>query len=253
MNANRSPVPNFSMPSSNTTVSTPFLTRSRIAFFIIALLVLTIVVLIYIYFDNIYNYIKNIFDKPEPPNRAPIINVINHAPTPSSPPEEANLIERILPERREVFNISANRYTFYDAEPLCKSLGAEIASYEQIKAAYEEGGDWCNYGWSAGQMALYPTQNDTWQKLQAGPEEQRMSCGKVGVNGGYFDNPELRFGVNCYGVKPVQKNHDASIVSNGDNYPESPETIEFDKKVAKFRGLADTIGILPFKKGTWNI
>ena len=257
MNANRSPVPNFSMPSSNTTVSAPFLTRSRIVLFIISVLIITIIVLISMYFDNIYKYIKNIFDKPEPPKQPSVINVIHPPPsapqpTPPPPPPEASLIERILPERREVFNISQNRYTFYDAEPLCKSLGAEIATYEQIKAAYEEGGDWCNYGWSAGQMALYPTQNETWQKLQAGPEEQRMSCGKVGLNGGYFDNPELRFGVNCYGVKPVQKNHDASIVSNGDNYPDSPETIEFDKKVAKFRGLADTIGILPFKKGTWN-
>lgn len=260
MNANRSPVPILSMSSSSTTVSAPFLTRSRIVYFIIVVLVLTIIVLVSLYWNNIYKYFDNLIKPAPAPAPAPVqkeipqpvINVINSAPPPYQPPAEAKLVEKVLPERREVFNISANRYTFYDAEPLCKSLGAEIATYDQLKKAYEDGGDWCNYGWTAGQMALYPTQDETWKKLQAGPEGQRMSCGRVGLNGGYFDNPELRFGVNCYGVKPVQKSHDASIVSNGDNYPESPETIEFDKKVAKFSGLADTIGILPFKKGGWN-
>jgi hypothetical protein len=261
MNANRSPAPIFSALNSNSVVQTkPWITLNRVYYGIILALIITIITLISVYWNNIYNYFNNLINKPvivKEVNPQPVINVINnpHAPSDSPsppPPPQANLVEKVLPGRREVFNISQNRYTFYDAEPLCKSLGAEIATYDQLKKAYDDGGDWCNYGWSAGQMALYPTQNDTWQKLQAGPEGQRMSCGKVGLNGGYFDNPELRFGVNCYGVKPVQKSHDASIVSNNDNYPESPETIEFDKKVAKFSSLADTIGVLPFKKGTWN-
>jgi hypothetical protein len=262
MNANRSPAPIFSALNTNRVVQTkPWLTPNRIFYGIIIALVITIITLISVYWNTIYNYFDKLVNpepEPEPtpvpapaPVPQPVINVIN-APPPPSPPPQASLVEKVLPGRREVFNISQNRYTFYDAEPLCKSLGAEIATYDQLKKAYEDGGDWCNYGWTAGQMALYPTQSDTWQKLQAGPEGQRMSCGKVGLNGGYFDNPELRFGVNCYGVKPVQKNHDASLVSNNENYPESPETIEFDKKVAKFSSLVDTIGILPFKKGTWN-
>jgi hypothetical protein len=258
MNANRSPAPIFSALNANTVVQTkPWITLNRVYYGIILALVIIIITLVSVYWNNIYNYFNNLINKPvvvkEVPPPQPVINVINNPPPPSPPPPpQANLVEKVLPGRREVFNISQNSYTFYDAEPLCKSLGAEIATYDQLKKAYDDGGDWCNYGWSAGQMALYPTQNDTWQKLQAGPEGQRMSCGKVGLNGGYFDNPELRFGVNCYGVKPVQKSHDSSIVSNNDNYPESPETIEFDKKVAKFSSLADTIGVLPFKKGTWN-
>ena len=28
------------------------------------------------------------------------------------------------------------------------------------------------------------------------------NCGRPGVNGGYFDNPNIKFGVNCYGQKP---------------------------------------------------
>jgi hypothetical protein len=256
MNANRSPAPIFSAlnPISDAPKSffASFFTRSRIVIMLIIILLIFIGVSLYVYWDKIVTYFKPPPPPPPPAPREP--PPVNQAPPPiiQAPPPQANIVESVLPERREVFNISENRYTFYDAEPLCKALGAEIATYDQIKQAFNDGGDWCNYGWTAGQMALYPTQNDTWQKLQAGPVEQRMSCGKVGVNGGYFDNPELRFGVNCYGVKPVQKNHDASVVSNGDNYPETPDMIEFDKKVAKFRSLSDTIGVLPFKKNKWN-
>jgi len=256
MNANRSPAPIFSAlnPISDAPKSffASFFTRSRIVIMLIIILLIFIGVSLYVYWDKIVTYFKLPPPPPPPAPREP--PPVNQAPPPiiQAPPPQANIVESVLPERREVFNISENRYTFYDAEPLCKALGAEIATYDQIKQAFNDGGDWCNYGWTAGQMALYPTQNDTWQKLQAGPVEQRMSCGKVGVNGGYFDNPELRFGVNCYGVKPVQKNHDASVVSNGDNYPETPDMIEFDKKVAKFRSLSDTIGVLPFKKNKWN-
>lgn len=163
-----------------------------------------------------------------------------------------HLVNKQLPPRKQVFNISKNRYTYYDAEPLCKAMGAELATYDQVKQAFEEGGDWCNYGWSQGQVALFPTQESTWLKLQKGPEEQRRSCGKPGINGGYFDNPELRFGVNCYGVKPAQKPNDVELETTNAATPMTPEMIEFDKKVAKYSGMVNEIGLLPFNKQTWS-
>lgn len=165
---------------------------------------------------------------------------------------ETSLVEKVLPGRQQVFNISKNSYTYYDAEPLCKALGAELATYEQVKQAYAQGADWCNYGWTKGQMAVYPTQQDTWEKLQSGPEDQRNSCGRPGLNGGFFDNPELRFGVNCYGVKPEQKDHDATAVASGVGAPLSPGALEVDKKVAKYRGEANSIAILPWNTQNWS-
>lgn len=155
--------------------------------------------------------------------------------------------------QKQVFNVAKNVYTFDDAAPLCRALGAELATYEQVKEAWKQGADWCNYGWVEGQAAVYPTQQHTYDKLQQGPEEQRNACGRVGVNGGYFDNPGLRFGVNCYGVKPVEKNHDKEIISQGINMPQTPEALIFDKKMKKYQAQADTIGILPFKEGTWSV
>jgi hypothetical protein len=162
------------------------------------------------------------------------------------------LVEKVLPNTgaSEVFNVSKNTFTYYDAEPLCKALGAELATYDQVKQAWERGADWCNYGWVKGQTAVYPTQKDSFDKLQAGPEDQRLACGVTGLNGGYFDNPELRFGVNCYGPKPSQSDHDAIAQAKGT--PLSPEALEVQKKVAKFRTEASSLGILPFNTSKWS-
>lgn len=179
---------------------------------------------------------------------------------PSTPPEAelnipSSLAEKVLPQGHngpEVFNISKNTFTYYDSEPLCKALGAELATYEQVKQAWDRGADWCNYGWVKGQNAVFPTSEQTYDKLQSGPEEQRMACGKPGINGGYFDNPELRFGVNCYGSKPSQSKHDEEAVAKRSGVPLTPSGIEFDKKVSKFRSESDHIGVLPFNEQKWS-
>jgi hypothetical protein len=165
--------------------------------------------------------------------------------------EAANIVEKVLPSGgNEVFNVSSNKYTYYDAQPLCKALGAELATYEQVKEAWDRGADWCNYGWVKGQMAVYPTSDETYAKLQSGPEEQRMSCGLAGVNGGYFDNPEMRFGVNCYGKKPAQSQHDQRELAK--NAPLSPDALAFDKKVNQYKSEVDAIGVNPFNTNRWS-
>jgi hypothetical protein len=183
---------------------------------------------------------------PPAPTSAPL-----EAPAPVSTGSQfVSALERVLPPPgSEVFNVSSNKYSYYDAEPLCKALGAELATYDQVKEAWSKGADWCNYGWVKGQMAVYPTSQDTFAKAQLGPEEERGSCGQPGVNGGYFDNPELRYGVNCYGQKPAESSHTVADLSR--TTPKSPEAVAFDKKVAKFKQEADTVGILPFNNTRW--
>ena len=160
-------------------------------------------------------------------------------------------IGELAPPRKEVFNVSRNIYKYSDAPAVCAALGAELATYEQVKEAYEAGADWCNYGWVKGQMSVYPTQRSTWDKLQQGSPEHRNACGKVGVNGGYFDNPELAFGVNCYGTKPPKSATDELLESQV-ALPPSPSEIEFEKKVQKFRDQMATINVLPFHRGQWS-
>lgn len=107
----------------------------------------------------------------------------------------------------EVFNVSNNLYTYDDAKSVCSSYGARLANYDEIENAYTKGAEWCNYGWSEGQMAFFPTQKDTWSVLQRS-KAHANNCGRPGVNGGYMANPYIKFGVNCYGKKPVASEAD---------------------------------------------
>jgi hypothetical protein len=175
---------------------------------------------------------------------------------PPTPPVE-KIVESVLPVKglgggKQVFNVEANNYTYYDAEPLCKSLGAELATYDQVKEAWDKGADWCNYGWVKGQMAIYPTQKGTYEKLQRGPAEQRGACGKAGINGGSFDNPEMRFGVNCYGNKPAQDDESAMRITHEGAIPKTIDYIEFDKKVAEFKKDPQSDDVMPFNSEKWS-
>jgi hypothetical protein len=221
---------------------------------IVGLGVLIVMFIIFIIFRNqislgldiVWQKIKDLFGYSEPAVQpAPP----SYAPDSSTP--EPSSIEKILPGKKEVFNVAQDKYTYTDAEPLCKAFGAELATYDQVKEAWNKGADWCNYGWIKGQSAVYPTQQATYDKIQMGPEEQRMSCGTPGVNGGYFDNPELRFGVNCYGSKPSETNADERNQMKR-NHNLTPETILYDKKVQDYKVKLDQIPINPFTSGTWS-
>jgi len=160
-------------------------------------------------------------------------------------------VDKIMPGKKEVFNVAQDKYTYSDAEPLCKAFGAELATYDQVKDAWQKGADWCNYGWVKGQSAVYPTQESTYNKLQAGPEDQRGACGMPGVNGGYFDNPEMRFGVNCYGARPSENDADIRhTMSHNDNM--TPGALEYDKKVQGYKAQMSQIAVNPFKPDTWS-
>ena len=164
--------------------------------------------------------------------------------------KEMKEIEKILPAKKEVFNIAQDKYSYSDAEPLCKAFGAELATYDQVKEAWKKGADWCNYGWVKGQAALFPTQESTYNKLQTGAEDQRMACGIPGVNGGYFDNPELKFGVNCYGTKPSENDTDIRATMAPNDL--TPGALEYDRKVNNYKTQMGQIPVNPFKPGNWS-
>lgn len=214
-------------------------------------------------YENLLNSIRGFMGLPTAPPTLVQETGGEAVTRPSVPPQDVSpseakaaesIVEKVLPVsgNPEVFNVSKNTFTYYDAEPLCRALGAELATYDQVKAAWEKGADWCNYGWVKGQTAVYPTQQGTWDRLQAGPEEERISCGRPGLNGGYFDNPELRFGVNCYGSKPSQSQHDEAVIAKRTGVPTSPAGIAMEKKVAEYRSEASHLGIMPFNQDKWS-
>lgn len=173
-----------------------------------------------------------------------------------------NLVEKgnvstnynVYHSQNEVFNVSNNLYTYEDAKAVCGAYGARLATYDEVEESYNKGGEWCNYGWSQDQMALFPTQKLTWYKLQRNPAHKN-DCGRPGVNGGYMENPYIRFGVNCYGKKPepTEKDKLEMAANNEVNVPKTPDEIELDKKVAFWKENADKLlNLNSFNYNKWS-
>jgi len=246
---------NSAVSSNSYLPNTPKKSWLPVGLIVFSLSVVVFLSILYLFKDHLQvawnSFTEYVTKKPEEHTNVTAPSPQQGEPSPQQDePSIIAAVENILPGAKEVFNISSNRYTYYDAEPLCKALGAELATYDQVKEAWAKGADWCNYGWVKGQMAVYPTSDETYQKMQAGSPGQQMACGRPGINGGFFDNPELRFGATCYGNKPPQSKHDEKSAAQAT--PVSPDALDFDKKVAQFKSQADAIGILPFTSKRWD-
>jgi hypothetical protein len=151
----------------------------------------------------------------------------------------------------EVFHIPGNKYNFNDARAVCNAYDSRLANYKEVETAYNKGGDWCSYGWSEDQMALYPTQYEKWQNLQK-IKGHKHDCGRPGVNGGFIDNKNVKFGVNCYGIKPKITEYEYKLMNNSSLYPKTRKEIEFDKKVTRYRDKIPDILVSPFNHTHWK-
>lgn len=151
--------------------------------------------------------------------------------------------------RPEVFNVSNNLYTYEEAPFVCQALGGRLASYDEIENSYNNGAEWCNYGWSQNQLALFPTQKNTWKKIQNSVSDcdegdsLRNVCGRPGINGGFFANPNLKFGVNCYGIKPKAKQRELDMMEANKNriLPRSKNQIAAERKIDFWKENADKL------------
>lgn len=209
--------------------------------FLVSLIVLFIIILViagilqFFFGINVAISFKNFFKKE--------VNVIaSELPLGSSGP-----VPQIF-ATKQVFNIPGNNYTYENAGNLCKAYGAELANYSQMEDAYKRGGEWCNYGWSQGQMAFFPTQQATFDSLQK-VKGHENDCGRPGINGGYMANPFNRYGANCYGVKPAIDPEEKVLMEINKNQPEDKA---LDVKVNFWKKQIPNILISPFNSNTWS-
>lgn len=204
----------------------------------------------YFFNTNVFASIKNIFSN-TPELNIVLENTNNSIDGSVNPdaPEEEKVFEN--PLQKEVYHISDNKYNYNEAKAVCKAFDGELASYEQIEDAYEKGANWCSYGWSADQLALFPTNLKLWKKLQK-KESNKNACGRPGINGGYIANPDIRFGVNCYGNKPLITSTERNLMKNSSITPKTKKDIEFDNMVKKFKYKLKDILVSPFNSQNWN-
>lgn len=160
---------------------------------------------------------------------------------PSKPSSIPNLDNDVGVDK-EVFNIDVNDFTYDQAHLMCKALDSNLATYKQLLNAHKKGANWCNYGWSANGLALYPIQQKYWNKLQG--TGRGTQCGKPGINGGFFANKKIKFGVNCYGIKPQP---DKSKIIHRDKCGGEDLIQQYKEKIQNGK-----IDLRPFNKTKWS-
>jgi len=166
----------------------------------------------------------------------------------------AEAIKAPVPEiliRKQVFNIPENDYIYSDAKALCSAYGARLATYKEVEESYKDGGEWCNYGWSHNQLALFPTQQKTYDELKK-IKGHENDCGRPGVNGGYIKNPMVKFGVNCYGYKPRINSTEKDLMATEPLYPKTLKDIAMEHRVDYWKDKLSSILVSPFNHNTWS-
>lgn len=225
---------NFDTPSSSSSSSYSF---------IVVILVMLFLALIfingfqYIFGLDIVATLKNLFTS------NPELDIVVDTSQISPVPE--------IKLTKQVFNIPGNDYIYPDAKALCSAYGARLATYKEVENSYNEGGEWCNYGWSEGQMALFPTQQKTFDNLQT-IKGHENDCGRPGVNGGYMANPKIKFGVNCYGYKPRMTQTEEELMETLPIYPKTMKDIAMENRVSYWKNKLSEILVSPFNHNSWS-
>jgi hypothetical protein len=183
MNSNRSSLPKSEV--SSVSWSSYFI-LFLIAIFIILLLIFLI------------QYVRSSCSETEKKNFWDYLATLDPSSSPCKEPvPEVKFEEREEKNEDEVWHIQDQIYTYPEAIEKCKAYDSRLATKKELIKAYNKGAQWTTYGWSEGKEAYYPIQPCEFVKLR----RQGIAIGPPGVNGGKFDS-HLRFGANCYGVKP---------------------------------------------------
>jgi hypothetical protein len=151
----------------------------------------------------------------------------------------------------EVFHISDNKYSYDDARAVCKAFNSRLATYDEVEQAYNSGGEWCSYGWSRNGLALFPTQKRTYNKLQK-IKGYKNVCGRPGINGGYIKDKHMKFGANCYGIKPEINNVEKELMKKYKVYPPSKDERKLNHRAQHYKKKLSEILITPFNKKEWS-
>jgi hypothetical protein len=194
--------------------------------------------------DNNYSFtteIKNLFN-----DKVTEINVRSNTDvSQNTQKKEVKKEKKCKEDGGEVFHINDNKYTYLDALNVCKRLDSRLATYDEVENAYKNGANWCSYGWSDEQMALFPIQKSVYNELKKIDGHQH-DCGRPGINGGYIQNNNSKFGVNCYGKKPYITDKDKDFM---EKYSFSPSSSDASYNKAS---NVDDLLIAPFNKSKWS-
>lgn len=146
----------------------------------------------------------------------------------------------------QVFNIRDNIFTYNEAKAVCAAHDARLATLQEMIDAYKGGANWCSYGWTDGQLAMYPTQKEFWAQLQMNDRNAKQ-CGEPGLNGGYFQNADFKFGANCFGKRPEPKGSELEkdMIGKNMNNP-------YENMIDDYKNGINNFRISPWSEDNWS-
>jgi hypothetical protein len=209
----------------------------EILLFIIMVITIGIIGTQYFLGVNLTATIHDFFNKPEVD-----IAIVQKSEPPDTPdePTEPDDTPTLDSSKEQTYHVQG-RFDYMNAKAICKAYDGKIANIKQVMDAYDNGAEWCDYGWSADRMVLYPTQYKSWKSYQKlGNKKQ---CGRPGVNGGYNNNIFQQLGVNCFGVKPKL---------NGPMPTQVIPQAAVNKRVAYWQSKIPTLTVSPFNYTEWS-
>ena len=147
-----------------------------------------------------------------------------------------------IENKKEVFLVSNNIFSKSDGPKVCEGLFNSVAATkEQLNDSFNNGANWCNYGWTSEGHAYYPLQTDT----------LNTTCeGKAGLNGGIMEDNDYKLGVLCYGIKPEDTKY-----TNLDKVKKDCSMAEGDIKLLEnYRKKLENgnVKIAPFNDKAWS-
>ena len=159
-----------------------------------------------------------------------------YAPVPAPVQEQS-----VAQKKEEVFLVKSNIFNKNESNKVCKALfNSRAATREELNADYNNGANWCNYGWTMDGSAYYPLQNNS---------DTPVCVGSKGLNGGALDGaPKL--GITCYGTKPTEKEY-----TSLDKIYRDSSIAEADMAMLeKYREMmtAGKIKVAPFNDKVWS-
>ena len=226
----------------------------------IAILLIFLYAISYFYNINFFTEVKNLFnDNPEINIKSIKNNDLSNNDLSNNDLSNNDLSgnntliqEPPIDLEKEVFHIPGSKFTYHDAKAVCKAFNSELATYNNIKNAQQKGANWCSYGWSHDKLALYPTSDSAFKKIQETEEENnKYKCGLPGINGGYLNNPYIKLGANCYGVKPFKSELEKQNLDDSNNIPKSEKELLFNERTKYWKDRIGNILIYPFNRDKW--
>lgn len=162
---------------------------------------------------------------------------------------------------KEVFLIYGS-FTYLEAKEICKLYNGSLATFKQLEDAFNNGANWCYWGWLDDESVAYPIQEDYWSNIE---KTHKGYCGPTaGINRIKNINLLQKFSINCYGIKPKQtkkdKENEKNLYLDINKYDSLTQQIKKCKKEKQMirqkelvSKLKKNVAILSFNKQKWSI